>query len=52
LKSLSEKLPAAGTRWNLNLFRHDTATQAGLAFRPTLQGSYHAPERFASLLFR
>ena len=43
--------PAKGTRWRLNLFRHDTAARAGLAFRPTLKPSFHAPERFGWLEF-
>ena len=43
--------PATGSRWRLNLFRHDTAHQAGLAFSPTLSSSFHTPERFGWLEF-
>jgi hypothetical protein len=43
--------PAPGSRWRLNLFRHDTAHQAGLAFSPTLSSSFHTPERFGWLDF-
>ena len=43
--------PAAGTRWRINLFRHDTASGAGLAFSPTLTGTFHTPERFGWLEF-
>src|SRR5690606_1555279 len=32
LASLSETPPQPGTRWRLNLYRHDRANRAGLAF--------------------
>jgi len=51
LKSLSDKPPVPGARWNLNLFRHDAASHSGLAFNPTLQGSFHAPQRMGWLVF-
>ncbi len=51
LKSLSSAPPQAGTRWRLNLFRHDTASNAGLAFSPALTGTFHTPERFGWLEF-
>ena len=51
LKSLSSAPPQAGTRWRLNLFRHDTASSAGLAFSPALTGTFHTPERFGWLEF-
>ena len=51
LKSLSATLPQPGARWHLNLFRHDAASKTGLAFHPTLQGSFHAPGRFGWLVF-
>ena len=51
LASLSKESPAVGTRWRINLFRHDAASHTGLAFQPTLQGSFHAPERFGVLVF-
>lgn len=52
LKSLSEVAPRNGTRWRINAFRCDYANNAFLAWRPTLQGSFHAPERFGVLQFR
>ena len=51
LSALSETLPAAGTRWRLNLFRCDRANQAGLAWSPTLSGTFHVPEKFGVLEF-
>ena len=49
LKALAEAAPKPGTRWRINLYRHDAANKAGLAFRPTLRGSFHTPERFGWL---
>ena len=51
LKALSEVKPAAGTRWRLNLYRCDRAHKAFLAWSPTLQGSFHTPEKFGVLEF-
>lgn len=51
LTALSEASPKTGTRWRINLFRHDRASNTGLAFSPTLKGSFHAPERFGWLEF-
>jgi predicted TIM-barrel fold metal-dependent hydrolase len=51
LKSISEKPPGIGTRWKLNLYRHDRKAAAGLAFSPTLKGSFHTPERFGWMEF-
>jgi predicted TIM-barrel fold metal-dependent hydrolase len=51
LKSLSDLKPTPGTQWRLNLFRCDRANRAFLAWRPTLVGSFHAPERFGTLEF-
>lgn len=51
LKSLSETPPRAGTRWRINLYRCDTAESAFLAWRPTLQRTFHVPERFGVLEF-
>jgi predicted TIM-barrel fold metal-dependent hydrolase len=51
LRSLSAGGVAPGTQWRLNLFRCDRANQASLAWRPTLQGSFHAPDRFGILEF-
>lgn len=47
MKSLTA--PAAGARWRLNLYRHDAASKAGLAFSPVLTGTFHTPARFGWL---
>ena len=51
LAALSSTKPIAGARWRLNLYRQDRANTAPLAWRCTLQGTFHAPERFGSLEF-
>jgi len=51
LKSISGTRPIAGTRWRLNLYRCDQKAGAGLAFSPTLKGSFHQPERFGWMEF-
>ncbi|MCA9036175.1 MAG: amidohydrolase family protein, partial [Planctomycetaceae bacterium] len=51
LSSLCETAPQPGTRWKLNLYRHDKADQGFLAMSPTLKGSFHVPERFGWLEF-
>jgi predicted TIM-barrel fold metal-dependent hydrolase len=51
IKSLSVAEPSVGTRWRLNLYRCDRADKAFLAFRPTLTGTFHTPERFGILEF-
>ena len=51
LAALSEVAPARGTRWRINLFRHDKHSGAGLALSPTLKGSFHEPARSAWLEF-
>jgi predicted TIM-barrel fold metal-dependent hydrolase len=51
LAQLSGTRPAPGSRWRLNLFRCDRAQRAFLAWRPTLNGSFHTPERFGVLEF-
>ncbi len=51
LRSLSETAPTAGTRWRINLYRCDDANQAFLAWRPTLNKTFHVAERFGVLLF-
>lgn len=43
--------PTVGTRWRMNLYRHDKAAGAGLAFSPTLKGTFHNPDRFGWLEF-
>jgi hypothetical protein len=51
LSALSELTPQPGTRWRINLFRHDRSDDAFLAFSPPLKGSFHTPERFGWLEF-
>ncbi len=51
LTALSETSPKAGTRWKINLYRHDRSETAFLAFSPILKGSFHTPERFGWLEF-
>ena len=51
LTALSETLPQSGTRWKINLFRHDRSDNAFLAFSPPLKGSFHTPERFGWIEF-
>jgi predicted TIM-barrel fold metal-dependent hydrolase len=51
LSGLAAAKPQPGTQWRLNLFRCDRANKASLAWSPTLEGSFHTPERFGTLLF-
>lgn len=51
LRSIADTPPQAGTRWRLNLYRIDRAQNAFLALRPTLNGSFHTPERFGWMEF-
>jgi hypothetical protein len=51
LKALGDAPPAVGTRWRLNLFRCDRANHASLAWNPTLEGTFHTPNRFGILEF-
>jgi len=51
LSSLSDAAPEVGTRWKINLFRHDRHDKAFLAFSPTLTNTFHAPARFGWLEF-
>lgn len=51
LTSLSPDRPGPGTLWRMNLYRIDRAHQAFLASNPTLNGSFHTPERFGWLAF-
>ena len=46
IPALSEKPPRAGTKWRINLYRHDKANKGFLAFSPTLTGTFHTPARF------
>lgn len=51
LTSLSATPPQPGTRWRVNLYRIDRAHKVFLASNPTLNGSFHTPERFGWLEF-
>lgn len=51
LKALSGAKPTAGSQWRLNLFRCDRAQHAFLAWRPTLEATFHSPDRFGILEF-
>ncbi len=51
LTALSSTGPQSGTRWKINLYRHDRHDKAFLAMSPTLTGTFHAPERFGWLEF-
>ena len=51
LASISDKEPRVGTRWRANLFRHDAAEKAFIAWNPTLTDTTHTPERFGVLEF-
>lgn len=51
LTALSEHGPSVGTRWRINLFRCDYANDAFLAWRPTLDRTFHVPARFGVLEF-
>jgi predicted TIM-barrel fold metal-dependent hydrolase len=51
MKALTDVPPKKGARWRMNLFRCDKAHNAYLAWSPTLQGSFHVPEKFGWLEF-
>jgi Carbohydrate family 9 binding domain-like len=51
MRSLATVPPAAGGRWRINLYRHDKANNAFLAFSPTLNGNFHTPARFGWIEF-
>ncbi len=51
LSSIGGDAPKLGTRWRANLFRHNVANKAFLAWNPTLTETTHTPERFAWLEF-
>lgn len=51
LSSVSESLPAKGTRWRFNMYRHDTSHKAFMAWSPTTTSTAHTPERFGWLEF-
>lgn len=51
LKALSDAPPKPGTRWRLNLYRHDFAHKTFLTWSPTMTRTAHTPERFGYLEF-
>ena len=51
LRSIGDAAPTPGTRWRINLFRCDYANGAFLAWRPTMERTFHVPERFGVLEF-
>jgi len=51
LTAIGDTRPQAGTRWRANFYRHDRRHKAGLAFSPTLNPSFHTPDRFGWLEF-
>jgi predicted TIM-barrel fold metal-dependent hydrolase len=51
LKALAAHAPQRGTQWRANFYRHDKANSSGLAFSPTLTGTFHTPQRFGHLDF-
>jgi predicted TIM-barrel fold metal-dependent hydrolase len=51
LRVLSDATPVSGTRWRLNLYRHDRAHKAFLAWSPTATSTAHTPARFGYLEF-
>jgi hypothetical protein len=52
LASISPKKPLAGTRWRLNLYRHDCDQKVFLAWSPTLNNTAHTPSMFGWLEFQ
>jgi predicted TIM-barrel fold metal-dependent hydrolase len=46
MKALGKGQPSTGSELRANLFRGDRANHAGLAWSPTLAGTFHVPERF------
>ncbi len=51
LEAFEAPLPEPGTRWRMNLYRCDRASEAFLSWRAVLTGSFHTPERFGILHF-
>ena len=51
LAALADTAPQAGTRWRINLYRHDRANNAFLAWNPTLTQTFHTSEKFGWLEF-
>lgn len=50
MKALTDAPPTPGMRWRINLYRHDRAHDAFLAWSPTATGTAHTPARFGVLV--
>ena len=48
---MASEAPAVGVRWPVNFYRMDIQGKGFMAWNPTLQGSFHRPERFEWLEF-
>jgi predicted TIM-barrel fold metal-dependent hydrolase len=51
LAALSSTTVSPGTRWRVNLYRIDRASDTYLAMNPTLTGTFHAADRFGWMEF-
>lgn len=51
LRALSDIAPTVGTQWRINLYRHDRAHKAFLAWSPTATPTAHTPEKSGYLEF-
>jgi hypothetical protein len=51
LQAFGGSKPQPGARWRINLFRCDKAHNANLAWSPTLNKTYHVPEKFGWMVF-
>jgi hypothetical protein len=51
LASLSPEKPRPETRWRINFYRCDRYHHASLAWNPTLNQTFHVPEKFGTLEF-
>ncbi len=51
LKSITTELPKPGSRWRINLYRHENVNRVFLAWSPTLNNTAHTPSKFGWLEF-
>jgi hypothetical protein len=51
IAALALAAPHSGTRWRINLYRHDIAHKTFLAWSPTLTRTAHTPAKFGYLEF-
>lgn len=49
MSSVTDQTAKIGTRWKINLYRNDVASQTFLAWRPALRPTAHTPNRFGWL---